>query len=219
VTTLTLLRRDMKSTLTEVEDGALCSSDSTFVDEAYEPFANSSEHLFAELERVDLLINAEVAHLREVQSVDEQFRGLYISEQDVDSLLEQPLGRPHWLMRDDKRPGQLDARLEDLRRRIEGRKLLSLQRGIVLRLDTLQRMFELDRLEIDALLICMAIELDLRYERLYAYLQDDVTKKKPSVDLVLNLLSSSVDTKLIARERFFFACSPSSASSFWKVLE
>jgi SpoVK/Ycf46/Vps4 family AAA+-type ATPase len=51
------------------------------------------------------------------------------------------------------------------------------------------------------LLICLAPELDLRYERLYAYLQDDVTKKRPGVDLILNLLCSCFEDKLRARPR------------------
>ena len=57
-----------------------------------------------------------------------------------------------------------------------------------LRLDRLARLFGLSTLDIDILLICLAPELDNRYERLYAYLQDDVTRKRPSVDLVFNLL-------------------------------
>jgi len=42
----------------------------------------------------------------------------------------------------------------------------------------------------------------LRYERLYAYLQDDVTRKRPTVDLVLNLLCSDSDDKRAMRSRF-----------------
>lgn len=49
---------------------------------------------------------------------------------------------------------------------------------------------------------CLAPELDRRYERLYGYLQDDVTKKRPNVDLVLNLLSPTFEDKLAARRRF-----------------
>jgi hypothetical protein len=52
------------------------------------------------------------------------------------------------------------------------------------------------------LLICLAPEIDLRYERLYAYLQDDVTRKRPTVDLALNLLCFSLEAKLEARQRF-----------------
>lgn len=72
----------------------------------------------------------------------------------------------------------------------------------MLRLDELARRFQLSPFDIDALLVCLAPELDLRYERLYAYLQDDVTQKQPSVDLLLNLLSPSFEAKLAARQRF-----------------
>ncbi|MEZ5351550.1 MAG: AAA family ATPase [Bryobacteraceae bacterium] len=44
--------------------------------------------------------------------------------------------------------------------------------------------------------------MDLRYERLYAYLHDDVTRRRPSVDLALNLLSGSREAKIAARGRF-----------------
>ena len=52
------------------------------------------------------------------------------------------------------------------------------------------------------MLIALAPELDLRYERLYAYLQDDVTRKRPSVDLALNLLCPSAAVKLARRMHF-----------------
>jgi hypothetical protein len=80
-----------------------------------EPFAHSSDHLLAELERIDLLIRSRVAHLRRVQSEDEHFRGLYISEQEVDALLAQPLGEPQWLHGPDRgRLTDVDARLREL---------------------------------------------------------------------------------------------------------
>ena len=62
--------------------------------------------------------------------------------------------------------------------------------------------YHLSPFDTNVLLICLAAELDLRYERLYAYLQDDVSKKRPTVDLALNLCCESFDEKLKARERF-----------------
>ena len=47
----------------------------------------------------------------------------------------------------------------------------------------LATLFQLTPSDCDVLLICLAPELDLRYERLYAYLQDDVTQRRPTVDL------------------------------------
>jgi len=57
-------------------------------------FATSMEHLFAELERIDLLVRAQVAHQRQVQAEDAQFQGLYISGQEVGPGAPGPGARP-----------------------------------------------------------------------------------------------------------------------------
>jgi AAA+ superfamily predicted ATPase len=66
----------------------------------------------------------------------------------------------------------------------------------------LQDAYSLSTFDLEVILIALAPEIDLRYERLYAYLQDDVTRKRPTVDLALNLLCSSVDAKLTRRSHF-----------------
>ena len=58
-----------------------------------------------------------------------------------------------------------------------------------MRLKALRETFELDDFEWWALIICLAPALDLRYERIYGYLQDDVTRSLPGVDLLLTLLA------------------------------
>ncbi len=63
-------------------------------------------------------------------------------------------------------------------------------------------MFGLDQFDIDALLLALASELDLRYERLFGYLQDDVTRKRPTVDLILSLLCPDDGERLALRARF-----------------
>jgi SpoVK/Ycf46/Vps4 family AAA+-type ATPase len=66
----------------------------------------------------------------------------------------------------------------------------------------LARLFSLTQFDVDALLICLAPELDVRYGLFYGYLHDDVTRKRPSVDLVLNMLCRSLEEKLSMRSRF-----------------
>ncbi len=56
--------------------------------------------------------------------------------------------------------------------------------------------FGLSDFDADVIKLALAPELDLRYEKIYSYLQDDVTRKRPTVDLALNLLCSSADDKL-----------------------
>jgi len=60
----------------------------------------------------------------------------------------------------------------------------------------------LSTFDLDVVVIALAPELDLRYERLYAYLQDDVGKRRPTVDLVLNLLCASAAEKIARRAHF-----------------
>ena len=168
-----------------------------------QPFAQSSQHLLAELERVDLLIRSRVAYLRRVQSEDEHFRGLYISEQEVDALLARPLGAPHWMKAFEGGDlADVDGALRALDDAITQRCTSAVAAGVDLRLARLARSFGLGRFEVDVLLVCLAGEIDLRYEKLYAYLQDDVTKKRPSVDLALHLLTASAASALEARRHF-----------------
>jgi len=167
-----------------------------------EPYGSSMEHILAELERIDLLIQIQIGRARKIHQ-DDEFQGLYISEQEVDSLLAQPIGMPRWALAPPAAAGEnIGPTLDRLRGQIEARKYASIHRGIPLHLETLAGSFHLSPFDIDVVLICLAAELDLRYERLYAYLQDDVTRKRPSVDLALNLLCSSFPAKLAARERF-----------------
>jgi ATP-dependent 26S proteasome regulatory subunit len=66
----------------------------------------------------------------------------------------------------------------------------------------LQNTFNLSTFDLDILAIAIAPELDRSYERVYAYLQDDITNTRPTVDLVFNLLCSSIPEKLSRRKHF-----------------
>ncbi len=56
-------------------------------------------------------------------------------------------------------------------------------------------------LDLGILLMALAPELDLKYERVFAYLQDDVTRRRPTVDLALGLLAPAWEDRLRARAR------------------
>ncbi len=166
-------------------------------------YVDSIQHVLAELERIDLLIQVQVQRARRARVVDAEFGGFCISEEEIDALLARPAGLPHWAVQ----PVSLEqteagAALAQLAARIESRKAAGREAGICLRLDRLAELFALTKFDADVLLIALAPELDLRYERLYAYLQDDINKKRPSVDLIANLLSPSFDAKLRAMTRF-----------------
>jgi SpoVK/Ycf46/Vps4 family AAA+-type ATPase len=131
------------------------------------------------LVRLDLRLRLAVESQRGelTERARDPFRGLYISEADVDELLASAPA------------AELAARL-----------LAEPAEYVSPRLERLAELFELDAFDQDALLVCLAPDLDLRYERLYSYLQDDVTRKRPNVDLILRLLAPSLEERARARQ-------------------
>ncbi|MFN2132637.1 MAG: ATP-binding protein [Anaerolineae bacterium] len=167
------------------------------------------EHLYAHLARLDLLIQREVWRWRHinspaVQGADE-FRGLYVSDAEVDAVLNgvYPGGEQVAQLASGEEPeGAFGAAIARAEEAVAACEAAAQSQGVVLRLVRLQAMFELTDADVDALLIALAPETDLRYERLYAYLQDDVTRKRPSVSLILNLLYEVHEARVAGRERF-----------------
>ena len=173
------------------------------------PFECNREHLYAELARLDLLIQRQVWRWRQTEGSgsppNDGFRGLYISESEVDAILDgvfpgsDKVARRAARQRPDKAFRQAIERTTAENTR---RKAAAAERGIPLRLEQLRDLFNLTPFDTDVLLVCLAPELELRYERLFAYLQDDVTRRRPSVDLILNLLCATPDERVVARKRF-----------------
>jgi hypothetical protein len=69
------------------------------------------------------------------------------------------------------------------------------------RLGLLASAFGLTTLDLGILLIAMLPDLDRSYERIYAYLQDDVSLRYPTVNLIANLLGHGIPTRLAVWER------------------
>lgn len=166
-------------------------------------FTSSLQHLLAELKRLDLLLRVQVWRVRQARETDENLSAFYIPEQEIDTLLDQAVGAPLWatvplppnLLQD------LQARLDQMTITISQLKANTIEQGLSLRLDDLAHQFQLSQLDQDLLLVSLAPELDLRYGRLYSYLQDNVTRKHPSVDVALNLLCSDFEAKIGAHRR------------------
>jgi hypothetical protein len=106
----------------------------------------------------------------------DRFRGLHISAAQVDSLLLTP--------RAPLPPSSAAAeRLAAIERDADEAE----RNGVELRVRRLARAFDLDDLDVEAVLIAVAPDLDNRFERLYGYLHDDVSRRRASVGLWLEL--------------------------------
>jgi hypothetical protein len=166
-------------------------------------FESSLQHILAELERLDLLIRVQVWRVRQARETDENLSAFYIPEQEIDTLLDQAVGAPLWatVPLPSDLLQNLQERLVQMTAAISQLKNNTIEQGLSLRFDDLAHKFQLTQLDQDLLLVGLAPELDLRYGRLYAYLQDNVTHKHPSVDLALNLLCPDFEAKIGAHRR------------------
>jgi SpoVK/Ycf46/Vps4 family AAA+-type ATPase len=70
------------------------------------------------------------------------------------------------------------------------------------RLQDLRRLFNLSPFDIDVLLIGLLPKMDSRFGKYYAYIQDDMTRRNLSVDLILKLLCRNFDDRLKAKQSF-----------------
>jgi SpoVK/Ycf46/Vps4 family AAA+-type ATPase len=143
--------------------------------------------LLEALRWLDRLIERAVAQAQAVygsQAAADPYRGLYIGQEEVERLLA-------------SEPGAATLRAND-----DGEDATDGDPQKFFRLAWLAEAFGLSRFDVQVVLIALAPELDLRYERLYAYLQDNVTRRRPTVDLTLNLLCASARAKVARRSHF-----------------
>jgi hypothetical protein len=137
-----------------------------------EPFAAGYE---ADLAWLDRLLEREILRLRAHYELSlDELRGLYISDRQVDELLR-------------RQSPDADPAME-----LTGEAAaLRSQRRADTPLARLAARFGLSPLETDLLLFAAAPELSLKYETLYAYLNNDITRRHPTVDLALRVLDGA----------------------------
>lgn len=164
-------------------------------------YKNNYEHLADELKKLDLLIQLRTAAFRlKIQAMQKTAASqhMYISHEEVDWLLSQndPFVADHPDLQ------KIRNQLEILQNEINTRVNTTIERGVFLALPKLASLFGLSPFELQTVIICLAPELHRKYDKLYAYLQDDITRKKPSVDLVLDLLCETEVDRWRARTIF-----------------
>ncbi|MCU0484584.1 MAG: ATP-binding protein [Anaerolineales bacterium] len=175
-------------------------------------------HLLAELSRIDLLIRRQVQRWQAAgQNPEDAFRGLYISDSEASALLERPMGS-NWgatVQLPDAIEQRYAQALQEAQERSDQLAAQAQAQGEPLRLQRLVETLGLDAFDRDAFLICSMGCLDLRYERLFGYLQDDVTRKRPGVNLILDLLCPPGVDRLHYLPRF----SEDHPLGYWGLLE
>jgi SpoVK/Ycf46/Vps4 family AAA+-type ATPase len=169
------------------------------------PYHNSREHIFDELRRLDLLLKlrAEREKAGLEQAGHNEYRGLVLCEEEITALLRDFVdGAADKIAEESAEAQYLISEIDKLENEIAAKIAGALEQGARLSLREIADRFGLTTFDIDVLLLCLAPELDLKYEKLYAYLQNDVTRKRPTIDLAFRLFCATPDQCALARARF-----------------
>ncbi len=115
-----------------------------------------------------------------------------VTDEQVDALLDRVDAFTE-AMTEPPSPARSDPESEQQLRR------LAASRGVTLPLDALATRYGLSRVEQDALLLVAAPELDPGYERVYAYVVDNLNRRAPCVELLVMVLGETPADRLALR--------------------
>ncbi|NJN81986.1 MAG: ATP-binding protein [Caldilineaceae bacterium] len=162
-------------------------------------------HLLAELARVDVHVAKAVQQWQAAgRDPNNAFHGLIITSEEAVALLSLPFSGNWGQISDLDAAEKRGFALASAEATAKAAQLVeqAAVTGQQLRLTWLCDVFGLDDFQRDALLVCLAPALDLRYEQLFGYLQNDASKRRPTVNLVLDLLCAPGPSRLIKLNDF-----------------
>ena len=157
-------------------------------------FCNDYELLCAELARLDLRIRLRSAMIRVAAASNGGGAALLADAAEFP--------RTYSVEANEGAPEDIRRMLAEVSADIDSRTAASNVRGDELALPRLGRMFGLNPLELQTLVVCLAPELRSEYDRLYAHLHGDISRREPSVELVLALLCDSEGERWTATRMF-----------------
>jgi ATP-dependent 26S proteasome regulatory subunit len=159
----------------------------------------SLKHVLARLGRIDVKIRREIYRWQSAgQEPSDSFRGLYVADQQANAMMDRPVFtnwgfsaaiEPEIERVFDEAQSQADLNIQSILNS-------AIDQDQTLKLEHLADVFNLSQFDVDVLIICLAPTLDLRYESIYGYLQDNITLKQPSVNLVLDLLCGNGSNRI-----------------------
>jgi AAA+ superfamily predicted ATPase len=158
----------------------------------HEWFAANLAYLEAQLSRLRLRLQRRVLWLRTQWRDDplQAYQGVVISEAQADWLLSGESSEAEArFYRDDREAGTISTRIAQAEAALQRDAATLAPDFPPPAVEVLAHLFALGPFERDVLLLCLAPELDPTFERLFAYVQDDVNRKYVTPRLAATLLA------------------------------
>ncbi|MBH24308.1 MAG: hypothetical protein CMH57_07650 [Myxococcales bacterium] len=178
---------------------------------AQQPVYNDpTEHVREELQRLALWIELRGLLLKKEGVIEEgnRFRGMLLREGEMEQLLKRTTTRRPASADSDPEIARKHHAFEAATRRISLREAATLWSvskdagGCRLPLVEMSHQFGLDRFQYHVLILGLAPEVDLSFQRMFSYLMNDVTRKRPNVSLALELFGGDAVGRRAGRASF-----------------
>lgn len=160
------------------------------------------DYLSDELKLLSLKLLRELRRLQKTNAKEcNDAKGLFISEGEILSLLNfQTRGIP--FAEDDAEEESFMRSITNAADNIANKLASSREISEQFPIRKLRRIFGLSSFELEALIMALAPEIDRRYERIYAYFNDDLTKKSPTISLALDILMGNMNERVYGLRSF-----------------
>ncbi|MCL4706184.1 ATP-binding protein [bacterium] len=167
------------------------------------PYNSTEEYLQAALRGLDLRLQREVQRFRKFRHAGlGALQGIVISAEEIDRALSGDDHAGPSAATEEDSMKNLEQQLAESEQAHRQRAEATLAGQRILPILHLANLFHLNLFEEYVLLIVIAPEIEVKYERIFAYLQDNSTRCQPGVDLILRLLCRDQQQRLIARGLF-----------------
>jgi len=174
-------------------------------------YQNHLEYVNDILERFDILLNIHIKKFQKIQSFlykDVSFNDVVVSDGEIEAILKntsKAIDIYDSLEQKDDEIINLKDKLKEKENEIDKKvKETQNQQEAVdepfFFLPHLINVLNLTQIEIEAIISCLALQVDSqitkKYERIYAYLNDNLSKKKPTANLLLATIYSSLEDRI-----------------------
>ncbi len=161
---------------------------------AEEPYTGNQEYLEDWVKLLEIKIYFYLHHVINISEAGEnkldKYKGLVIGKEEIVRLLkEMEKGAGQAASPGSRAEKEFIELMPLVERYLAHRAVRSIKEGVFLPFAYLSHVFQLNSFEQHCIILSLLNRLDRKYEKIFGYLQDDVTLKNPTSDLAVKLFS------------------------------
>ncbi|HWO72388.1 MAG TPA: ATP-binding protein [Dehalococcoidia bacterium] len=163
------------------------------------PWNSALEQLDAELSWLSLRLRVLVERGRRRRALGppDSYRGLYVADEEVEHILSPDAEAAATGL------ASIVSQAAALRLELDARAKATVAAGAEFPLDRITRIFGLRPEERSVLLVALAASIDSAYEKVYAYANDDITRRRPTVEVALAVIADDPAAAVSLRPLFY----------------